>query len=80
MAMPDARMLLGNHEGMMLQALYDPAPEMDRCYDRRKQAIWYSNGGAVTHAYLRPIRKTIRREIFEFLAALPLGYEIQVNG
>ena len=83
MAMPNAKMLLGNHELMMLQALYYPAPDVDKwsrhCYLERKQTIWYNNGGHVTHSYLKHIRKTLRQEIFEFLDSLPLNYEITVN-
>lgn len=83
MAMPNAKMVLGNHELMMLNALYYPAPEGDlwekRFYYERKQSLWYKNGGGVTHKYLKHIRKDTRQRIFEFLDALPLNYEIKVK-
>ena len=48
MAMPNARMLLGNHEFMMLNALGEP-------YDGKRRNVsdscelWYGNGGGITH-------------------------------
>ena len=42
MAMPNARMLLGNHELMMMNALYYPPPADEDCpgsYYERKQAL-----------------------------------------
>ena len=44
MAMPNVRMVLGNHELMMLDALYYPPPETEEWpddYYSRKQALWY---------------------------------------
>ena len=56
MAMPNANMLLGNHELMMMNALYYPPPADEDCpgsYYERKQALWYRNGGQVTHDHLK---------------------------
>ena len=64
MAMPNANMLLGNHELMMMNVLYYPPPADEDCpgsYYERKQALWYRNGGQVTHNHLKRIRKTIRQ-------------------
>lgn len=83
MAMPNANMLLGNHELMMMNALYYPPPADEDCpgsYYERKQALWYRNGGQVTHDHLKRIRKTIRQEIFEYLDKLPVNAELTVNG
>lgn len=83
MAMPNVKLLLGNHEFMMLNALYYPAPEGEmwpEYYLERKLDLWYNNGGKVTHDYLKRIRKSIRTEIFEFLDKLPVNYEIDING
>lgn len=84
MTMPNAKMLLGNHEYMMLQALYYPVPEGDPAWVEyhleRKRSIWYRNGGDITHAYLKRIPKVIRQEIFEYLDKLPVNIEITVNG
>ena len=82
MAMPNVRMLLGNHEYMMLRALGYPyeedAPMEDSQEDRLR--LWYSNGGRVTHEYLKHLRKSVREEIFAYLRALPLNIDIEING
>ena len=84
MAMPNAKMLLGNHEYMMLKAISMPHPRPDSPWERnvpnRDTRLWYSNGGKVTHEYMTHIRKTIRQEIFDYLKALPVNYEVEVGG
>jgi len=83
MKMPNAKMLLGNHELMMLNAIYYPVPEHEawrKDYLERNLLVWYNNGGDITHNYLKRIRKSIRTDIFKFLDALPTNYEIDVNG
>lgn len=78
MAMPNAKMLLGNHEYMMMNAI-GPEPWLDE--DREEcLELWYWNGGDVTHEYLKHIRKSIRAEIFEYIRSLPLNYDVEVNG
>ena len=77
MAMPNAKLLLGNHEYMMLRALGTPYD--DNVDDGRALEHWYRNGGDVTHAYWKRIRKTTRREILEFLHNLPVSLDIRVN-
>jgi len=78
MAMPNAKMILGNHEYMMLRAL--DCPYDDYWDDGRALEHWYRNGGKVTHDYLKHIRKTLRQEIVEYLRGLPLSIDIEVNG
>ena len=78
MNMPNVKMLIGNHELMMLDVL---------CSDANENSLaawfpisrWYSNGGGVTHNYLKHIRKSILNEIVGFLKTLPLSYDIEVN-
>ena len=78
MSMPNVKMILGNHEYMMLNA-------MDR-FDERNQEhthalrLWYRNGGMVTHNYLKHIRKEIRKEVFDYLHSLSLNIDVEVNG
>ena len=83
MAMPNVKMLLGNHEHMMLEALTLPHPRPDSPWERnkpsRKLRIWYNNGGNVTHEYLKHIRKTIRQEVFDYLHSLPVNIDVEVN-
>lgn len=84
MKMPNVKMLLGNHEHMMLEALFNPIKKQDwdnEDYVRQKNLNrWYYNGGDITHYYLKHIRKSIRQEVFEFLSQLPLNIPVEVNG
>lgn len=78
MAMPNAEMILGNHEYMMLRALGQPYD--DNWDDGRALAHWYRNGGKVTHDHFKRIRKAQRSEIMDYLLSLPLSVDITVNG
>lgn len=78
MAMPNAKMLLGNHEYMMLRALGQPYD--DNLDDGRALAHWYRNGGDITHRSWKCTRKALREEILEYLLELPLFFDIRVNG
>lgn len=84
MAMPNAHMLLGNHEYMMMNAIAPLEVFTDGYWGNRSRPdalrLWYRNGGDVTHEYIKRIRKTVRREIFEYIHALPLNLEVEVNG
>lgn len=87
MDMPNVKMLLGNHELMMLEALYDPQKnEVPSLCDavlsrtRKELKLWYRNGGLITHNKLLEMEEAGRQKIFEYLDALPLNYEINVNG
>lgn len=82
MAMPNAKMILGNHEYMMLRALGQPydnevTNEWVRMYATDH---WYRNGGKVTHDHWKHLRKTLRAEITEYLLNLPLNINITVHG
>ena len=80
MNMPNVRMLLGNHEYMMLKALDEP---YDGLYFSGNPDFqfehWYMNGGEVTHRYWKHISKAIRKEVITYLKALPLNYDVVVN-
>lgn len=85
MKQPNVKMLLGNHEYMMLRALYYPIDVENEHFREEwiredRINLWYNNGGFITHNYLKHIRKDIRREVFEYLAALPLNIHVEVNG
>ena len=70
------------HELMMMNALYYPPPEDEEWpeyYYECKQALWYRNGGQITHNYLKRIKKATRQEIFEYLDKLPVNVELTVN-
>ena len=84
MTMPNAKMLLGNHEYMMLRVMNDPydgepgqyTPEDLKKYTQH----WYRNGGQVTHLHLKCLRKSLRAEICAFLKALPISIDITAGG
>lgn len=78
MAMPNAKMLLGNHEYMMLRALGRPYD--DNTDDGRAMEHWYRNGGSVTHQQFKFQPKTVRREILDYLLSLPLCYDLEIKG
>ena len=78
MAMPNVKMLLGNHEYMMLRAL--GCPYDDYRDDGGALDHWYRNGGRVTHRNLKWQRKDTRAGIMDYLRALPLHFDIAVNG
>ena len=77
MAMPNAHMILGNHEYMMLRALGQPRDE--NTDDGRAMAHWYRNGGGVTHRHFKHLRKSLRQQILDYLLALPLELEVQLG-
>lgn len=77
MAMPNAKMLLGNHEYMMLRALGTPYD--DNLDDGGALAHWYRNGGEVTHDAWVQLPKEIRWEITDYLRSLPLNLDIKVG-
>lgn len=81
MKMPNVKMLLGNHEHMMLAALGYPynSNNADGVQDQDYLRMWYRNGGKTTHFHLKHIRKELRRDIFDYLRALPLSFSVNVN-
>ena len=78
MAMPNAKLILGNHEYMMLRALGEPLD--GNVDDGNALAHWYRNGGGVTHRHWKFLRKSVRREIVDYLHSLPLNRTVEVEG
>ena len=83
-SMPNVRMVLGNHEYMMLNAL-DPFrftgnPEVEVETIIRNVENWYANGGQITHRSLRHMPQYVQESLFAYLRNLPLSYRIEVNG
>lgn len=82
MKMPNVRMLIGNHEYMMLNAIghcRDAAEEKENT-NWKQRRLWYRNGGHTTHEQLKHIRKEYRAKIFQFIRQLPANMEVEVNG
>ena len=83
MAADNIKMVLGNHEYMMLEALgyaYDAPRLRNGEIDQHALSRWYRNGGKVTHDHLKRIRKSARSEIIQYLLELPLQIDIEVQG
>lgn len=82
-AMPNAKMLLGNHEYMMLRAIGEPYDGPEDIIGKDPAdllSLWYRNGGMVTHQSWKHTRLTIREEILDYLKKLPLNIDIVVDG
>ncbi len=74
MAMPNAKMLLGNHEYMMLRALGHPYD--DHVDTGTALAHWYRNGGEVTHSHFMCLPENMQEKIIGYLRCLPLHYDV----
>ena len=83
MASPCVRLIPGNHEDMMLNAL-DGGFDMGRREDMRARAhamaLWYANGGEETHRYMERLGERARNRIFSYLRSRPLHMEAEVGG
>lgn len=81
MAMPNAKLLLGNHDYMML-CVMDPETirSLDEIEQYKAPSRWYRNSGAVTKEAMEALDKETRERIITFVKALPLSYEVEVNG
>lgn len=77
MAMDNAKMLLGNHEYMMLQAYFSQCEPED---EELCKARWNRNGCDVTINALNGLTEAQRTEIFDYVNGLPLNLEISVGG
>lgn len=83
MAMPNVKMLLGNHEYMMLRAIgepYDGPNDIIESDPADLIRLWYHNGGMVTHQLWKHTRLSIRAEILDYLKKLPLNIDVVVGG
>ncbi len=83
MSMENVRMIMGNHEYMMLEVLYRNDTGLDakeRYKQEQRIRLWYNNGGLVTNNYFKHIRRSVRAEIFAYLKSLPVNIDITVNG
>ena len=67
---PNIKMLLGNHEHMMIESLVD----------RKGAWLWHYNGGDVTQEKWEKRDPETRERILDYIKNLPLIYELNVNG
>ncbi len=79
MKMPNVKMILGNHEYMMLEAAdYNKSSDLIRVF--KAQDLWYDNYGRDTYETLTELPNSKQQEIFNFLHSLPLNLDVTVNG
>lgn len=82
-AMPNARLLLGNHEYMMLRALGQPYDGPEDIFGKNMAdllELWYYNGGWPTHEAWSRLGAAERQELLDYLKGLPLNLALMVNG
>jgi len=83
MAMPNAKLLRGNHEDMMLSAL-TMRVDMDDPWSvsMLKEAVqlWFYNCGETTYEAVKRLSAKERQDIFRYLRGLPSEYLVTVNG
>ena len=77
MAQPNMKMLIGNHEYMMLNVL-DPKPGFFPFEDPR--GLWYENWGEGTEKAFEKLSIDEKRELIAYLNALPYNIDIEVKG
>ena len=85
MKMGNVQMVLGNHEYMMMEALgfpYKKAPKMTpkSMFWNGSKDLWYGNGGDVTHYLWERMSSKAQCDIMDYLSALPLDIDLDVNG
>ena len=80
--MPNAKLLLGNHEHMMLECLfrhYDPDDPWSIEEKEKNFSRWYRNGGMVTKKSMLALPRSERFKLLRTVRALPLCYDITVG-
>jgi serine/threonine protein phosphatase 1 len=86
LTMPNAQLILGNHEAMLLSCdfLFDRVTEesIDALdgYKFEKYLAWHRNGAEPTVAALRKESPEIRAAILEYLGDCPLYEEVEAGG
>lgn len=72
---PNIKMLLGNHEYMMLNALTNKHPSSKK----RDLILWYQNSGKITHEAFLKLDKQKQEKIITYLESLPINIDITVG-
>ena len=76
---PNIRLLLGNHEHMLLHAMTDPEAKSLNGRETNR-ALWYRNGGRVTQEELEEEPEDVQRRILDYIRRLPLNINVEVGG
>lgn len=81
MVMPTAKLLMGNHDYMMLCVMdTETIRDLDEIEQYKAPSRWYRNHGDITKQALEDLDEATRERILAFVRNLPLSYEIEVNG
>lgn len=80
MEMPNAKMLMGNHDQMMLDSLTYVENKDDPWDDNYEKHLWYRNYGQATEEAFNLEPSETQGTILKFLAGLPFSFDITVNG
>lgn len=78
MSAGNVHMILGNHEYMMVNAVEDPGFRINDRFTNLD--LWYLNGGAVTEAAFKKLKRSRRKEILDYIRDLPLNIELSRGG
>ena len=78
MEMSNVKMLLGNHEYMMLNALDMNYNVFYWCSN--SLSLWYRNSGKITHQQFELLDVETKTRILDYLKGLPLNIDIKVKG
>lgn len=72
---PNIKMLLGNHEYMMLTSISNS----EGLSSKKDLCLWYRNLGKVTHDAFLELDKQKQKDIISYLKSLPINIDIMVN-
>lgn len=76
MITPNIKMILGNHEHMMLCNIDD---DYHRKHLWVKKSLWMHNHGYFTYKAYHYLDKNVQKEMINYLKSLPLNIDIEVN-
>ena len=81
MRTPNARLLLGNHDYMMLCVMdAQTVRSLDLIERYKARTRWYRNGGGVTEEALRALDAETLQGLLDYVRGLPLFYRVELNG
>jgi serine/threonine protein phosphatase 1 len=76
MGAPNMKMLMGNHEQMMLDALTSE----DYGFKQEMLGLWrHYNGGYTTYMQFDALHQGVQRKVVDFIRTLPYYYEVKIG-
>ncbi len=80
LSMPNVKLILGNHEYMLLDAIGTEYSEEETFLLFDRMSRWYRNGGRVTHVSFQHLTLARRQEVFDILRSLPTFADVTAGG